>query len=390
MVNPDVNLSIPNTFIGINAVEKIGEVVKGFRPKKILILTDKPIIQSGLLDKVKGQLDKGKFKYDVYDGCKADPPMTLIQELGQKIKDAKYDLLIGVGGGSNMDVTKVVSLLPLNEGVTVRDLVNGKSVPKTLPKILVPTTAGTGAEWSSVAIVSDTDDQKRAIHTDKNLPNAVIIDPELMRRMPPGLTAATGMDALVHCIEAYTSCAANIVSDMFAATAIELISKNIRRAYAKGDLDMEARYNMAIAAPMAMRAASLSGTSIAHFLSEPVQKRVHMPHGHACTMMMPYAMEFGLIGNLARFAKVAEIMGENIVGLSTYDAARKSIDAVKQLMIDFKMPRSLAEVGIKESDIDGMVQEMHDDKEFLISIWNPRNITREESKQLYLKAMKGW
>ncbi len=390
MSNPDITLSIPNTVIGLNSIAKIGDLIEDFGATNVLIVTDQPIVRSGLLDTAKEKLGQSGCKYDIYDGCQADPPMELIAELGKTIKDAGYDLLIGVGGGSNMDVTKVVSLLPLNEGMTVRDLVNGKQVPCALTKILVPTTAGTGAEWSSVAIVSEADGQKRAIQTDKNLPDAVIIDPELMRRMPQGLTAATGMDALVHSIEAYTSSAANIVADMFAVTAIELISTNLRRAYAKGDLDIEARYNMAIAAPMAMRAASLSGTSIAHFLSEPVQKRIHMPHGHACTMMLPYVMEFNLIGNLERFARVAEIMGEDVEGLSTYDAARKSIDAVKQLMRDFNMPRGLAEIGIKESDIEDMVNEMHDDKEFLISIWNPRNISREESKQLYRQAMNGW
>ena len=212
-----IKVIIPNTIMGIGAISDIGEFAKTLLPSKILIVTDVGLMKTGVINAVTTPLEKADLKFDIYDGCESDPSISSIEKLSKQVKNAKYDLLIGVGGGSTMDTTKIVSQLAVDENINTYDLINHKVVEKAISKILVPTTAGSGSEWSLVAMVSDekADMQKKAVISIKNLPDAVIVDPELARNLPQKITADTGMDALVHAIEAYTSCDANIISDMF-------------------------------------------------------------------------------------------------------------------------------------------------------------------------------
>jgi alcohol dehydrogenase class IV len=386
-----INIRIPNTLIGLGAISNIGDIAKSFSPSKILIVTDAGVIKSGVVDAVKSPLEKVGYKFDVFDGCVSDPPISSVEKLCKKVKAAHYDLLIGIGGGSTMDATKIASQIAANDGINTYDLLNGKVVEKAISKILVPTTAGTGSEWSSVAMVSDdnADMQKKGVISIKNLPDAVIIDPELMRSLPQIVTRDTGMDALAHAIEAYTSCNANVISDMFATTAIKLIWDNLPIAYSKGSKNIEARYHLSIAASFAMYAACISGVGIGHFMGEPVQNRVHLSHGQACALMLPYAMDFHLIANQAKFAKIAEIMGEVISSISILDAAAKSVEAVRRLSKTMGMPQTLSDVGIKEADIPEMVKEMHAEKDFLIRLWNPRDVSPEDTTRIYKIALRG-
>jgi len=386
-----INIRIPNTIIGLGAISNIGDIVKGFSPSKILILTDAGIMKSGIIEAVKSPLEKAGYKFDIFDGCVSDPTISSVEKLCKKVKAAKYDLLIGVGGGSTMDATKIASQIAANDGINIYDLLGDKVVAKVIPKILVPTTAGTGSEWSSVAMVSDEKDKmkKKGVISVKNLPDTVIIDAELMRNLPQIVTRDTAMDALSHAIEAYTSCNANVISDMFAITALKLICDNLPMAYSKGNKNIEARYNLAIAASFAMYAASISGVSIGHFMGEPVQARTHISHGQACALMLPYAMEFHLVAEPAKFAKIAEIMGEVVNNLSQQNAAAKSVDAISRLCKAMGMPQTLSDVGIKETDIPEMVKEMHAEKDFLISLWNPREVSPEDTTRIYKIALRG-
>lgn len=229
--------------------------------------------------------------------------------------------------------------------------------------------------------------QKWGITNAKNIPDAVIIDPELTRSLPPKVTADTGMDALVHAIEAYTSCPANVISDMFALTALKLICDNIGLAYSKGGQKIEARYNMSIGASLAMYAAALSGVGIAHFLGHPLEKRSHITHGTSCALMLPYVMEFNLIAYPEKFAKVAEVMGEPVNGLSVFDAATKSVVVVKRLSKALGMPQTLSDIGINKTQIEEMVDEALNSYGPIIEIWNPRNITKEEATKIYMAAL---
>lgn len=384
-----INIFIPQTIFGLGAINNIGDLTRSFSPRKILIVTDQGVVKAGIVDAIKSPLDKAGFKADVFDKCGIEAPVSAIEELSQKVKDEKYDLLIGVGGGSSMDSTKAASILAANDGATIQDLIDGKPMEKAVTKILVPTTAGTGSEWSSVAVITNDnmDNRTYPYFTVRNHPDAVIIDPDLTRNLPQRITADTGMDALTHAIEAYTSCRANIVSDMFASTAIRLVSGSLRQAYAKGSIYIDERYKISIAAALAMLAGSVGGLGIAHFMNVALGKRAHISHGSTVTLLLPYVMEYNLISNPAKYAEIARLLGENTMDLPVMDAAAKSIEAVRRLASDLGMPQKLSDVGITETDIPDLVDELINYQAQAIELMNPREVSREDATKIYTKAL---
>ncbi|MFH0915511.1 MAG: iron-containing alcohol dehydrogenase [bacterium] len=380
---------VPQTLFGIGAVNELGDVVRSLGPTKILIVTDQGLVKAGIVDTVQAALGSAGLKADLFDRCGLEAPVSAIEELSRKAKDEGYDLLIGVGGGSVLDTTKAASLLAANPSTTVQDLIEGKPVEKALTKILIPTTAGTGSEWSWTAVVTtDTaDDRTYPYFTPKNYPDAVIIDPALTKDLPARTTAETGMDALTHAIEAYTCSRANLLSDMYASTAMKLISTSLRPAYAKGSLRLDDRYRLSIAAAMAMLAGSLAGVGMAHFMNHALGKKAHISHGATVGLMLPYVMEYNLISDPEKFAEVARLLGEKTSGLSTVDAALKSVAAVRRFLSDLDMPQRLAEVGLTAADVPDLVDELMTLQAFPLAFMNPREVGAKEATEIYLKAL---
>lgn len=383
-----INLRIPDTVIGLGAINSIGNVVKEFAPTKILVVTDLGIIKAGIIDAIKSPLENAGCKFDIFDSCETEPSISAIEALGQQVKTGKYDLLIGFGGGSVMDATKVVSIIAANDGINVYDLVSGKVAEKTIPKILIPTTAGTGSEWSTAAVVSDDKAGKmtKLIITPQNYPDAVIIDPELTVNLPKKVTADTGIDALTHAIDNFTSIEANIMTEIFRGTAIRLIAENLPLVYARGN-NLEARYKMSVAASFAMCSGGKPSLALVHFLGEPLGKKAHITHGMTCALLLPHVMEFNLISNPGKFAKVAELMGEEVRGLSLLDAAAKSVEAVRRLIREIGLPQSLKEasyVTITDLEIREMVEEIHTKHKI-----NPRDVSPEDIAQIIALAIRG-
>ena len=393
-MNNFINVKIPDTIIGFGAINRLGELVEKFEARKILVITDRGIVKAGIVDMIKVPLEKARCNFDLYDKCEPEPPYNSLMKLADSIRAGKYDLLIGVGGGSVMDATKVASQLALNEGVAVPDLISGKALKKSLPKILIPTTAGTGSEWSKMAVVYDDKvdnevDMTKVYISEQNFADAVVIDPELTMNLPQRITADTGMDALTHAIEAYTCRLANVMSDMFAGTAIKLIAQNLRLAYNNGKNDSQARYNMSVAASLAMNASVMSGLGMAHFANEPLGKKAKISHGAACTLMLPHVMQFNLVATPEKFAQIAEMMGENIDGLSITDAAQKSVEAVKRLAKDIGMKRGLSDTKMSDADIVSMVESVHKHSGPVINMMNPRDVSPDDTKSLFVLAIRG-
>jgi alcohol dehydrogenase len=388
-MNENINLSIPKTQIGLGMIEKIGEVAKGFAPSKVMIITDAGIVKTGIVNSVITPLKKAGYEPVVWDKCQPEAPLSVIETLAKLVKKEKYDLLIGVGGGSTMDTVKMVSLTAVS-GVSVLELKGGKAANNTLPKILVPTTAGTGSEWSNVAVVSDDKSAKHSLTivvvSPQNLADAVIIDPQLTANLPQRITADTGMDALAHAIESFTCPLSNAVSDMFAETAIRLISQNLRQAYAKGSQYLTARYNLSLAAALAMHAVVQANIGLAHFMNQPLGKKCHVSHGTACTLLLPAVMRFNMIANPAKYARIAEFMGEDTWGLTEREAAEKAVEAVEKLAEDLNMPRRV-EMEITEADIQALTDELFELEAMTIKIFNPREVSHAEAAALYRKVL---
>jgi alcohol dehydrogenase class IV len=358
------NVNIPATVIGPGAIRQIGNIAKTFGACKILILTDMGIINAGLIDAVKAPLEESGLPYDIFNGCKEEPPITTLAEIINTVRGGNYDLLIGVGGGSTMDTTKVVSVTALT-GMTIKDYISTnfheKIEGKIIPKVLVPTTAGTGSEWSIVTTVYDHENgYVYPVHAWENIADKVIIDPELSAKMPQRLTADTGMDALAHAIESYTCPSANAFSDMLATTSIKMIAENLRKAYVKGEHDMEARYHMSLAAAFAMNAVGSGGIGLAHIINDVLGPKARVSHGSTVTLTLPAVMEYNMISDPGKFVRISELMGEKTDGLPLSEAAAKSVTAVRRLIKDLNLPHKFSQVGIGESDIPELAQKIYE------------------------------
>jgi len=309
-----VSLHIPHTLTGMGSSRNVSSLVREIKPSNILIITDRNIAGAGLIDNVKLSLEEAGYLFSIFSGCQPDAPSSVVDGCSQVVREGNYDLLIGIGGGSTMDTTKVASVLA-PDGLTFQDFMSGREYSRTLPVILIPTTAGTGSEWDEGAVVTDEiAGQKRWIIKEEFLARGAVLDPEMTLNLPRKVTADTGMDALSHAIESYLSPGANIISDLLAEMAMKLIAASLRQAYTRGNEAVEARYNMSLAAAVAMKAAMLGGASLAHALNNEISMKVHVTHGAAVTILLPHVMQFELTAAPERFARIAELMGEEVTG----------------------------------------------------------------------------
>jgi alcohol dehydrogenase class IV len=370
------SLFIPDTLIGMGAVGDIGSIVKGLKARKVLIVTDGGLIKTGLVDKVKRPLETEGIEYGVFDGCLPDAPFSVIARCAQTAKEGGYDLILALGGGSVIDTVKAASILASGDGDIYRYLGQYKVDRPGLPTIMIPTTAGTAAEWTWAAVVTDdSKGVKRSIYSHYLHPKAVIIDPLLTVALPRNATAETGMDALIHGIEAYTTCKSNLVSDMFAEQTIKLVAGNLRAAHGKGGKNIEARYNMAVAAALGF-CFIFSGLGLVHAMAYPLQLKSHISHGVSCSILLPFVMEYNIPVNLPKYARIAELMGEEGEGLSLRDKAIKSTDAVRRLSIDVEMPQRMRDVGVKKEDIPSFVDNVLTFQPHVVDA-NPRDASKE-------------
>jgi alcohol dehydrogenase len=384
-----LHINVPTTLFGAGALNEVGDLVQSFAPSKVLIVSDAGVTRTGIVDKVRLKIAASGIGADVFDQCGVEAPISVIQRLAEKVRAEGYDLLVAVGGGSTMDSTKAASVLAADPGLTAQDLIQMKPVTASVKKIMIPTTAGTGSEWSSAAVLTnDTeDDRTYPYFTAANYPDAVIIDPELSLELPAAATAHTGIDALTHAIEAFTCCRATMVSDMFASTAIQLIATSLRPAFAKGCQNLEHRSNLAFAAASAMAAGSLAGVGLAHFMNHGLGKRAGISHGSAVGLMLPYVMEFNLVSDPPKFARLAQLLGEVTDGLSVIEAGELAIEGVRRLLSDLGMPQTLHEVGLTKDDIPWLVDELMTFQAFPISFMNPRDVDSDAATSIYTSAL---
>jgi len=391
---PNITLQLPKIFIGHGAVENnIGVIVKSLGAKRVLIVTDKGVVQAGLVDKVTQPLEKEKVEFGIFDGCEPDAPIATIKSCAKFAKGGGYDLFISIGGGSTIDTGKIASVLATAENIDKEDpnqyFVRGVSRPG-LRRIHIPTTAGTGAELTRALMVTDEDNHKRVIFMgDYGRPEAAIIDPLMTLNLPQRITADGGIDALTHAIEGYTHIGANILSDMFNETVIRLVSDNLRLAYCNGAANVEARYNMSIAATFSLVGQTLGpSVTLAHAMAQSMQKETNCTHGISVAILEPYVMEFNMLTNPQKHARIGEIMGEQTVGLSLRDAAQKGPDAVRKLTADIEMPQKLRDIGVKKEQLPGFVGLLFSETGDMITNLrlannNPRIISKSDILRLF-------
>ena len=379
------NRIILNTvsFHGAGAIKEIPALAKNRGFKKVFICSDPDLVKFGVTKKVTDLLDEASIPYSLYSDIKPNPTIQNVQDGVAAFKAAGADSIITIGGGSSMDTAKAIGIIITNpEFEDVRSL-EGVAPTKNhaVPTIAVPTTAGTAAEVTINYVITDLEKERKFVCVDEHdIPEVAIVDPDMMSTMPKGLTAATGMDALTHAIEGYTTKAAWEIPDMFHLEAIRLISANLRGAV---ENTPEGRNGMALAQYIAGMGFSNVGLGIAHSIAHTLGAHYDTPHGVACAMMLPIVMEYNQEYTGERFKEIAKAMGvQGVDEMSQTEYRKAAIDAVKQLSKDVGIPEKLDK--IKEEDLDVLAADAFADA---CRPGNPRDTNIEELKELYRKIM---
>jgi len=373
----------PVSYHGQGALKEIPGLAKSRGFKKVLVCSDPGLIKCGATDKVTSLLDEAGIEYAIFSDIKPNPTIENVKAGVAAFKEAGADSIITIGGGSSMDTAKAIGIIIANpEFEDVRSL-EGVAPTKNhaVPTIAVPTTSGTAAEVTINYVITDVEKQRKFVCVDEHdIPEIAVVDPEMMLSMPESLCAATGMDALTHAIEGYTTKAAWEMTDMFHLEAIKLVSTYLRDSV-KGDPD--ARKGMALAQYIAGMGFSNVGLGIAHSMAHTLGAHYDTPHGVACAMFLPIVMEYNQEYTGEKFREIARAMGvANVDSMSQDEYRKAAIDAVRQLSIDVGIPTKNEK--IKEEDLEALAAEAYADA---CCPGNPRDASPEDMIELYRKLM---
>lgn len=379
------NFLIPSVNkLGVGAVKQLGATAKFLGGTKALIVTDKGLFDLGIADQMVELLKAEGVQAVVFSGAEPNPTDLNVRAGVKVYKENNCDMLVSLGGGSSHDCTKGIGIVANNEG-DIRDFAGVDTFSNPLPPfIAVNTTAGTGSEVTSFAVITNSEIHVKMIIVSARItPSVAINDPVMMVGLPAHLTASTGMDALTHAIEAYVALLANPVTDSMAMGAIKLIVEWLPQAVAMGS-NLEARDKMAYAEYLAGAAFSNAGVGIVHAMAHQPGALLNKPHGVCNAILLPHGCAFNLIACPQKFADIAVAMGVDISGLTTMEAAEKSVEAIKALSKSVGIPSGLGDIGVKESDIPLLADNAIKD---LCCLFNPRKIALDDLKRIYKDAM---
>jgi choline dehydrogenase len=364
------------------AIECLADQIRALGSKRPMLVTDKGLVNAGLVSEATNVLDAANVDYVLFDGVVANPPIELVDNAAELFKAEGCDGLIGFGGGSPMDTAKSIGVVAMHGG-SILDFEWADPQPITRripPLVCVPTTSGTGSEVTLWAVITD---PARKIKynvggTGLIAAHVALLDPRLTLGLPGRITAGTGMDALTHAIECYTCGYAQPWPDAVALWAIETIGQWLRIAYAQG-ANEEARYKMAMASMLAGMSYGTESAGAVHAMSQTAGGVYNLPHGELTASLLAPVMAFNYMGEPQKYARIAQAMGENTWGLSVWEAAELAVEAVARLAEDVGIP-TLPEMGIPEEDIPMLAQLAFDDPQ---TVGNPRDIDVKGYEQIY-------
>jgi 1,3-propanediol dehydrogenase len=386
MLKNNYDFMMPNVnFFGPGVVEKVGERAKMLNMKKVLIVTDTFLrnLDNGPVKQAESSLLKADIAYVIFDGVEPNPKIRNVKEGKKLYMDNHCDSIITIGGGSSHDCGKGIGIV-LSNGDDLPALAGIETLENPLPPLMaVNTTAGTASEITRHAVITNEETHlKFVVVSWRNVPLVSFNDPMLMLDIPTALTAATGMDALTHCVESYVSVNRNPITDAQAIQGIKLISKYLRRAVANGH-DVEARTNMAYASILAGMAFNNADLGYVHAMAHQLGGQYDAPHGVCCAVLMPTVEKWNIISNPERFSDIAELLGENIAGLSVREAADKAIEAMILISEDVGIPTNIKSLGALPEDFDQMaINALKDGNAFS----NPRVGNKDDIIKLFQKA----
>jgi alcohol dehydrogenase class IV len=371
--------------MGPGCIDQICTEIRALKGEKVFIVTDPGIVKAGLLDSLLSPLKKEGMAYDLFGDVEPEPRIEVVDRALTQLKDAGCDTVIALGGGSSIDIGKLVAAMATNPG-HVTDYFGTDLLPQAgLPLIAIPTTAGTGSEVTPVAILSDEAEHlKKGVVSRYLFPSLALLDPSLTTGLPPAVTAFTGMDALIHAMEAYTSVNANSLTDHLAFRAIELTSRNLLTAYANGN-NLDARSNMLEGSLLAGMAFANAGVTAVHAFAYPIGGEFHhICHGLSNSIMLPHVFRFNMLGNLPKFAQISRAMGLPVEGMTDRAAAEEMLKFIEGLMNDLNITKKLRDLQVPEDAIPRMAEGVLKVTRLLAN--NPRKITIEDANRIYREA----
>ena len=352
--------------------------------RKVLIVTDPGVLAAGLLEKALPQFKKLNIPVHIFSDVRADPPVEVIEAAVQVAQENQIDCVVGFGGGSSMDVAKLVALLSLGNEQLADIYGIGNVKGPRLPLILVPTTAGTGSEATKSSVVTVSEREKKGVLSPYLLPDVALLDAELTLGLPAHVTAATGIDAMVHAIEAFTTrYLKNPMADCLAKEALRLLSNNLHRAVMAGG-DIEARENMLLGACLGGMAFTNAPVAGVHALAYPIGARFHVPHGLSNSLVLAPVMRFNLDVAHAMYAELGQIIKPGLRG-TTMDQSAQLVDYLAAFAGELGLPTRLRDVGITDADIDQLATDAMLQTRLLMN--SPREITFDDAVSLYREAL---
>jgi len=374
--------SVPRIVCAAGALQGIGEVFSGLGVRRVLLVCDPGIVKLGFASKACAVLEAAGYSVAVFDQVVADPPAAVVEQAVSHGRAFEADGVLGLGGGSSLDAAKLVALL-INSEQPLQDLYGtDKARGQRLPLVLMPTTAGTGSEVTWVSVITDAQQRKQAVYSAQLMPDVAVLDPELTLGLPAGVTAATGLDAMVHAIEAYTSrTRKNPISDGLATTALRLLGGNLRKVLADGS-DVAARSAMLQGSLMAGMAFVNASVAAIHGLAYPLGARFHIPHGHANALVMAPMLRFNLPAAQQHYAELAAHLLPEAVFADEASAALAFVQAIEALVRDSGLETRLSRLGIDEASLPAMAADVVNGLQRLIDS-NPRDMNEAQVEGIY-------
>lgn len=367
---------------GAGCIQQLPDEIRKMKHERPLIVTDKGLIEAGIVKRITDILEEAKVEYEIFDGIQPNPRDTTVMEAAKFAGEKNIDMMIAIGGGSSIDTAKAVGVI-LKEGGEIGDYEGLGMVTEPITDLVaIPTTVGTGSEVTFWSVITDTKRHfKMSVGSPLIAARLALVDPDLVETLPPSIIAATGMDALTHAIEGYTGKLSEPITDACGIYAIEMIGKNIRNAVYNSDPD--ARGKMLLGSLIAGICFGNSDIAGVHCMGEAMGGLYDLPHGTSMAIMLPYVMEYNYVACVDKFIRIAKALGENVEGLSDRDAAYKAVEAVKKLNEDLAIP-TLAEVNVKKEDIP----ELAERSAVNVSVdSNPRKAGKDDFKKIFEAAM---
>ncbi len=372
--------------MGPGSLQVLEEVVRERDPRRVLLVTGPHVQGLQLHERVLAAMGRYAARVEIFTNPRPDPGVDVIDECARLVREKKYDLIIGLGGGSPMDIAKGAAVVAVHEGMRPllgRNLLRRKG----MPTVLIPTTAGSGTEVTQAVVAYVPEEEtKKAIWDPRTMADAAIVDPDLSRHMPPELTAESGLDALIHALEGHTSSAANPLTRIHTGEALRLIGRYLVRAYRNGD-DREAREAMARGAALAALGMTNSGLGAIHALGL-VFDRLGFTHARSLAVLAPWVIRFNAAGCEEIYAETARLLGEDIRGLTAKKAAQKASDAILRLLEAVNISPVLRDYGIKESDLESLALRAHEAGQRLMGM-NIRAVAPGEAVAIFREAYGG-